>query len=82
MKKIKNKIIKMLGGIPLEEHIKDKEIAILNGKKDVCLSINIYMKDYVLNPDTDNSDLAFKTHEYVQSIKEEAQSKLINLIAK
>lgn len=37
MKKIKNKIIKMLGGITPEE----KEIAILKSKKDVCLSINV-----------------------------------------
>lgn len=72
----------MLGGITLEEHIKEKEIAFLKGRKSSCLDINIYMKDYILNPDTDNSDLAIKTHEYVQSIKEEAQSKLINLIAK
>lgn len=40
------------------------------------------MKDYVINHDTDNSELALKTHQYVQSIKDEVESKLINLIAK
>lgn len=42
MKKIKNKIIKILGGITLEEHTKEKEIAVLKGKK-MCVYQSIYI---------------------------------------
>lgn len=82
MKKIKNKIIKILGGITFEEHTKDKEIAFWEGIKKGCDNITVYMKDYILNPNTDNSDLAIKTCEHAYNIYEEAKSKLINLKTK
>lgn len=73
----------MLGGITLEEHIKDKEISFLKGKRYGCAgTIKRYMMDYVLNPDNDGSNLAIKISKYVHSIYEYAQSKLINLMTR
>lgn len=70
MRKIKDKIIKMLGGVPKEEFIKEIEIAHKQGAACAYRAI----KDYVITCKIDNANDCFailsKLHVYIHDMYE------------
>lgn len=80
MKKIKNKIIKMLGGITLEEHTKEMEIAFLKGKQARCIDIETYIiNNYAHTSKRDYGKLILNTFTYVYDIYNETKLKIMDL---
>ena len=78
MGKIKDKIIKMLGGVPHKEFIKEIEIAHKQGAACAYSTIKDFMINYKIVSNDDYASLS-KTHVYIHYLYENTMQDIYKL---